>query len=135
MLKWLGKMVAEKFVAMVMVLVAIGVIVLVWQYHDRLPSWASVWSFVGGLVLWVVLVGLLPWATYFAVVWIEKAESNVPAAILLSAWAVLDGLAAWWLTGGTGGAGRWFIVGLAFCVGGLYNLIVANLIANRVQGR
>ncbi len=134
MIKWLGKMVAEKLAGLLVFLLAFGIIVLVWQYHHRLPSWQAVARFVGGIVLWLALATLLPWATFFLVAWVQRAESNLPAAGLLLFWAAVDGALAWLISGGGApDAGRWLAIGLAFCLGGLYNLIAANQIANRLR--
>lgn len=134
MLKWFGKMVAEKTVGMILFLVGVLIVILVWRYHHLLPSLSSVGTFLLACLAWLISATLLPWATFFLVLWVRRFDNNVPAVLLLVFWALVDAFLAWALMGG----GRlsvveWVIVALAFCLGGLYNLIAAHQIANRLQ--
>ncbi|MCG3180826.1 MAG: hypothetical protein BIFFINMI_03189 [Phycisphaerae bacterium] len=133
MFRAFGKVVAEKLVGVIALVLAVVMLYLVWQNRQHLPT---VGMFVARCVLWLVFATLLPWITFFMVALVHRAESNGPAAALLIVWALLDALLAWWLimNGSIEPMGL-VVVALAFCLGGLYNLIAANQIAARLQRR
>jgi hypothetical protein len=133
MFKWFGKMVAQKLVGLFVFILALILVYLLWHYRADLPD---VGWFLLRCVIWLLCATALPWATFFLVVLATRSDSNGPAAVLLLFWAIVDALLAWWLIlGGGRTAIGLVIVGLAFCLGGLYNLIAANQIAARLQRR
>mgnify|MGYP000725347478 CR=1 FL=1 len=133
MLKRLAKALAERLVGLVALLLVIGLLVLLWQHRDVLPTLGDMGLFFLGLLLWLAIATILPWATFFLVGWANKAESNLPAVFLLLAWALVDAALAWWLVRGWPVAGQLVCAVVAFLAGGLYNLIAANQIAARLQ--
>lgn len=133
MLKWLGKVFAEKIVALLALLLVVALIVLLWLNYHALPTLGEVGLFFAALAMWFVVASVLPWATFFLVGWANKAQNNVPAILVLLFWASIDALLALWLVRGWPAVGQWIVVVVAFLLGGLYNLIAANQIASRLQ--
>ena len=135
MIKWLGGIVSERIISLAVLAVVGGLLIVGRLCPGFLPEWRWLLVLIESIVVWLLAASLLPWATFFLVALVQKVESNQPAMALLTFWAVLDGLLAWWLALGWPAGARWTIAILALGVGGLYNLIAANQIVRRLRQR
>src|SRR4028118_12136 len=88
---------------------------------------------VGRLIAWVLVVLLLPWATYFITTAVARRESNAAGVLLVAGYTIADILAGALLLG-TGWTGTTAaivgVVGLLIAVA--YNILACDWIADRL---
>jgi hypothetical protein len=86
------------------------------------------------VLVWLGLVLILPWAAWFVTVWIVRRESNVAAALLLIGLTAVDVVFALYLAGWhVGGALSWLVLVLGFLGAGVYNFLVCDFQAGRLE--
>ncbi len=92
------------------------------------------WQLIKGALLWLGIVLLLPWASFFAVGWVVKRESNLIAAAMLIGYLVIDVVSALWIAGwSVSGTLSWAVLVLGFMVAGIYNFVVCDFLAERAE--
>jgi hypothetical protein len=94
----------------------------------------SVLSGSGRILGWIMVVLLVPWATFFIIGWVARLHSNLAGGLLVLGYTVLELLVLWWLFNWSiHGGGAW----TAFLVGGLfaavYNVFTCDWIAEKVE--
>ena len=90
-------------------------------------------SGTGRIVSWLLVVLLVPWATFFVTAWVAKRESNAAGAVLVFAYTVLETLLlAWLFHFSVSGATGWTFVGAAALFAGVYNLLACDWIAEKL---
>jgi hypothetical protein len=89
----------------------------------------------GRIVSWLGVVLLLPWATFFIIGRVGRADSNAAGALLVLGYTVLEAVLLAWLFGWTiHGPAAWTFAAAAVLVAGVYNLFTCDWIAERVNG-
>jgi hypothetical protein len=86
-----------------------------------------------GLV-WMGIVGILPWATWFLTTWAVRRDSNRAAALLVIMYVVIDALILLWMFSlvGLSATGTSLVVlGLLMAVA--YNVLVCDWIAEQIS--
>jgi FtsH-binding integral membrane protein len=89
----------------------------------------------GRIVSWLGIVLVLPWASFFAVGWVARFESNAAGAALILAYTVLEALLLAWLFGwsiSSGGATAITFFAAATLLAAVYNLFTCDWIAEKV---
>jgi hypothetical protein len=114
--------------------VALGVIVgaISW-FQMPADDRARVWYAVGRGLVWIGIVLVLPWATFFVTTWVANREKNSAGALLVAGYTIAGGLVLGWLfdfsISGTAGV---VLVILGILVALAYNLLVCDWIAERL---
>ena len=90
-------------------------------------------SGTGKIVSWLLIVLLVPWATFFVTTWIAKRESNGAGAALVATYTLaevvlLGWLFEWQLPGVT----AWAFLAVGALFAGVYNLLSCDWIAERI---
>jgi hypothetical protein len=95
---------------------------------------ADVEAIVATHSLRVVLVVLLvPWATFFVTAWVARRESNVAGAALVAIYTILEAvLLAWLFNFNVPGVTAWTFLGAATLFAGVYNLLACDWIAEKL---
>ena len=115
-------------------LVALGVIVaaISWWRMDPTNRHAIVGG-TGRILAWLGIVLILPWATFFVIGRVGKADSNLAGAALVFIYTALELVLLFWLFGWSiTGAAQWTFVGLGGLVAAVYNLFTCDWIAEKV---
>lgn len=114
--------------------VALGVIVGAISWFQMSPQdRQAVWSAVGKVLLWVGVVGLLPWATFFLTTWVARRESNWVASVLVGSYTLAElGLLLWLFDFSVGGTTGWVLILLGFLVALTYNVLSCDWIAEKL---
>lgn len=116
------------------VLVVTSAVVIIWYYRLPLEDRAAIWTAVRGALIWIGLVTVLPWATFFIPVRAVRADSNVISGLMLLGYLAADVLFAFYLTGGTlGNAWQAAILILGFLCAALYNFVACEFVADRAE--
>jgi hypothetical protein len=90
-------------------------------------------SGAGKIVGWAVVVGVVPWVTFFVVGWVEKRDSNLAGAMLVIAYTAAEMLLLMWLFGWkVTGASAWTFVGVGALLAAAYNLFACDWIAEKI---
>jgi hypothetical protein len=92
-------------------------------------------SGTGKIISWLGIVLIVPWATFFVIGRVGKIDSgsNVPGALLVGAYTVIEVVVLAWLFGWhipTATAWTFFILGGLFAA--VYNLFTCDWIAEKV---
>ncbi len=132
MIQPLAKYVGGKVLTAVLVVSA--AIMLIWYYRLPDDARAALWATTRGILIWIGLVAVLPWATFFVPVRAVRAESNLISATVLAGYLAADIGVALALTRGTLGDG-WQTVAmiLGFLCAAVYNFVACDFIAGRAE--
>ena len=126
-----GKYVGGKVLTAILVVLTAGCGIWAWRHPDQLAAIGQVLKYVG---VWIGIVVVIPWAAYPLTVMAVRRDSNVAGAILLALVTLLDVVAALMMTGTSGhGALVWLVLLLGFLTAGVYNFVVCNYQANRLE--
>jgi hypothetical protein len=93
---------------------------------------------VGGAGLifgWIMIVLLLPWATFFLIGRVARLQSNLAGGMLVLGYTLAELLGLCWMFGwAIHGGGPWtaVIVGVLFAA--VYNVLTCDWIAEKVEG-
>jgi len=110
-----------------------GVLSTIWFYNHP-EHLQTIWSVLKGVLVWLGLVIVLPWAAFFVTGWVVKRESNAAAALLLIGLTGLDALFAFYLANwSVSGALTWMVLLLGFLTAGAYNFLVCDFQAARFE--
>lgn len=128
----IGKYVGGKVLTAVLVLSCAAGIIWFWRHPEQL---AAIWQVIKLVLVWLGFVLVLPWALFFVTPWVMKKESNLTAGLLLGAYLALDILVALLLAGGVRGHGSltWVVLVLGFLSAGVYNFVVCDYQADRID--
>jgi FtsH-binding integral membrane protein len=90
-------------------------------------------SGTGKIVSWILVVLLVPWATFFVTAWVAKRESNTAGAALVATYTVLEAvLLAWLFDWKFQGPTAWTFLVVGALFAGVYNLLTCDWIAERL---
>jgi prepilin signal peptidase PulO-like enzyme (type II secretory pathway) len=91
-------------------------------------------SVSGRLLGWFVLVLILPWASFAAVGWVSRQQSNAAGAALVMVITVAEAaVLAWMFSWSIAGATEWVLYTAAVLVCGVYNLFICDWIAEMAE--
>ncbi|MCH7527434.1 MAG: hypothetical protein IID39_08360 [Planctomycetes bacterium] len=127
----LAKFVGAKLLTAILVVGTGASLIWFWKHPEHLQA---IWATLKGVLIWLGVVIVLPWATFFVPAKIVKLESNVAAAIMLGGYASADVLVALWLGGWSfHGTLTWAVLLLGFLAAGVYNFLVCDYVAERID--
>jgi hypothetical protein len=127
----IGKYVGGKVLTAVLVVLAFGCGLWAWKHPEELRAIGHVLKYVA---IWLGIVAVLPWALFPATTWVVRQESNLAGALLLAGITLGDVLIALLMTGVSGlGTLTWLVLVLGFLSAGVYNFLVCNFQANRIE--
>lgn len=128
----IGKYVGGKVLTAILVFTAVAGGYWCYTHPEQLKALGSVaWH----VLIWALLVVVLPWATFFVTGWVVKKESNAAAGLLLGGLTACDALIAFQLMGWqVQGALTWMVLLLGFLCAGVYNFLVCDFQATRLEG-
>jgi len=128
----LAQYITGKVVTAILVVAGGAALIWFWRHPEHLRA---IWQTLKYVVTWMGFVLVLPWALFFITPWVVKMESNVAAGIMLAGFVLADALVAFYLIGGIRGLGglTWMVLILGFLCAGVYNLMVCNYQAGRLE--
>jgi hypothetical protein len=87
------------------------------------------------VLVWLGVVLILPWATFFVTPWIVSKESNLAAGLMLAGYVLADAVVAFCLIGRISGLGSltWMVLFLGFLSAAVYTLKVCEYQASRLE--
>jgi len=131
MLGSIGQYVGGKVLSAVLI-VAVGATgIWFWKHPEQLRAIGQVLKYV---CVWLGLVLVLPWAAFPVTAWVVRKESNAIAAMLVGGLIIVDALFALYLADwGFTGALTWMVVLLGFLTAGVYNFVVCDFQADRLE--
>lgn len=126
------KTVTGKIVGGIVSLAVVALAITWWQMPADTRS--MLLTGTGRIVGWMLIVGIVPWATFFIVGAVGKLQSNLAGAALVLAYTlaeavVLGWMFHWHIHGAT--AGVFFAA--ASLIAGAYNLFACDWIAEQVE--
>ncbi len=130
MLTTIGSYVTGKVVTAILVVSGAGAVIWFWNHPEQLET---IWMTLKYVAVWLGVVAVLPWATFFVTPWVMKLESNAASGAMLGGYTLADAVVAFCLMGRITGLGgfTWMILFLGFLSAGVYNLKVCEYQANR----
>lgn len=114
-------------------ILALGVIVAAFSWWSMDPQSRD--TLISGsvrIVVWVLGVLLLPWATFFISAWVARFGSNLAGITLVSGYTILEAVVLLWLFDWSlSGSAAWSfaVVGVLFAA--TYNVLVCDWIAEK----
>ena len=127
----IGQYVGGKVLTAILIVAGAASVIWFWKHPEQLET---IWSVLKGVLVWLGLVLVLPWASFFVTGWVVKKDSNVAAALLLVGLTAVDVLFAFYLAGwSVAGALTWMVLLLGFLTAGVYNFLVCEFQAARFE--
>ena len=115
--------------------VALGVIAagITWWQTDP-ETKQRIWTGTGRILMWLGIVLVVPWATFFLSARVAKWESNLAGGALVLAYSIAEAVLLAWLFGWSiEGASQWTFFLLGFLLACVYNLFTCDWIAEKVS--
>jgi FtsH-binding integral membrane protein len=110
-----------------------GVALLVSWWQMTPDERAAAYGLVGRAVAWILVAGVLPWATWFFTSHAVKRESNTAGAVLIGLYTVIDIVLLGWVAKWTMPSGVSAVVCLFGVLAALaYNFLICDWLAERV---
>ncbi|MCZ6681593.1 MAG: hypothetical protein O7B26_00310 [Planctomycetota bacterium] len=135
----IGKFVGTKVASAIIFLAVVAGGIWTWQNWDTVVAIGGVLKRV---LIWIVLVGGLPWSSYLFMGPLLQFQSRLQTAniagmvsvAIIGVFCAIDILLAFWLAdwGFTGGF-TWFVVMLGFVAAGAYNFVICESLARHVE--
>jgi hypothetical protein len=126
-----GKYVGGKVLTAVLVVGAAATVIWFWKHPEQLRD---LWNIFKLVLVWLGVVIVLPWALFFVVPWVQKRDNNVAPALMLLGFLAIDVLVALYLAGwSVSGALAWMVLLIGFLAAGVYNFLVCDFIAHRIE--
>ena len=131
MFETIGKYVGGKVLTAVLVVASAASVIWFWKHPEDLKT---IWSVMKGVLVWLGLVLVLPWASFFVTGWVVRKDSNLAGALLLVGLTAVDVVFALYLAGWhVEGALTWLVLLLGFLSAGVYNFVVCDFQAGRFE--
>jgi FtsH-binding integral membrane protein len=128
LLKTIGVRVATAGLVMAVFAIAIAW----WRLDDAAHS--AILSRIGRILAWIAGVVALPFVTFALIAWIARRDSNAAGAALVIGYTLVEaGTLAWLFDFAIRTPGAWTAFVAATLLAGLYNLLVCDWIADRIQ--
>jgi Na+/H+-dicarboxylate symporter len=116
-------------------LVALGVIagaITFWRMDPA--SRQALLNNTGKILLWLGVVLAWPWVSFAIIARVARLESNAAGGVLVAAYTLLElALLAWLFHWHVAGASRWTFFLLGGLIAGVYNLLVCDWIAEKLE--
>ena len=115
--------------------VALGVIAagITWWQMDP-DTRQRILTGTGRIMMWLGIVLVVPWATFFLSARVAKLESNLAGGALVLAYSIAEVvLLAWLFDWKIEGASQWTFFLLGFLLACVYNLFTCDWIAEKVS--
>jgi hypothetical protein len=91
-------------------------------------------SGTGKIIGWLLLVLVVPWATFFVIGRVGKMDSNLAGAVLVASYTLIETLVlAWLFNWSIPGATAWTFLTVGALFAGAYNLFACDWIAEKVS--
>ena len=127
----IGKYVGGKVLTAILVVASAAGIIWFWKHPEQLRA---IWQVIKYALAWLGFAIVLPWALFFVPPWVMKKESNFTAGLMLAGYLALDVIAALLLAGVRGhGTLTWIVLLLGFGAAGVYNFLVCDSLAERID--
>ncbi len=128
----IGQYIGGKVVTAILVVSGAGAVIYFWRHPEAL---ATIWTTLKYALVWIGIVLVLPWATFFVTSWVVAKESNTAAALMLLGYTLADAVVAFLLIGGIRGLDtlQWGVLILGFLSAGVYNFKVCEYQAERLE--
>lgn len=127
----LGKYVGGKTLTAVLIVASGASLIWFWNHPETLQA---IWASLKGVLAWLGFAVVLPWATFFVPAKVVRLESNAAAGTMLAGYVVADMIVAFWLADwGISGTLTWVVVMLGFLTAGVYNFLVCDYLAERLE--
>lgn len=132
MITAIGEYVGSKVVTAVLVVSGAGATIWFWNHPEDLQT---IWHTIKYVLVWMGIVLVLPWTTFFLTNWAVAKDSNATVAIMLLGYAIADIIVAFCLIGRVSGLGfmTWMVLLLGFLSAAVYNFKVCEYHANRLE--
>ncbi|MGC4032492.1 MAG: hypothetical protein QM754_12330 [Tepidisphaeraceae bacterium] len=113
-------------------LTLLGVVAAGIAYYDLSPDERSaMWHGIGRVLVWLGIVLVLPWATYFVTTAVARRESNAAGVLLILGYTIVDAVILYLLVGAPAGAFLICAAVLGLLVALTYNLLTCDFVAER----
>ena len=104
------------------------------ERQELLSDTGAVLKAIGIFIGWVLLVGVVPWATFFLIAKVARIPNNLAGAALVVAYTALEAVLLAWMYGWSlHGVMAWVFFIAAVLVAGVYNLFACDWIAEKVS--
>jgi hypothetical protein len=131
MWKSIGQYVGGKLLTAV-ILLTVGLVGFWFYRHPE--DLAALWHTLKLALTWIGFVAVMPWALFFVPQLILRTESNLGSAAMLVGYLILEAAVAFWLAGWSiGGTLDWVLLILGLLTAAIYNFLVCEFIAARVE--
>jgi FtsH-binding integral membrane protein len=128
----LMKTMGVRVVTSILVMTVVAAGILWWRADDATQS--AIIGRAGRIVSWTVAVAALPFVTFFVIGWIARRDSNAAGAALVLGYTIVEAVAlAWLFDFSIAGSGGWSAFAAAVIVAGLYNLLICDRNADRIE--
>lgn len=129
----IGQYLGARAVTMILFFSGVGATIWFYKHPEDLQT---IWLTIKYVLVWLGIVLMLPWATFFVTTWVVSKDSNAAVALLLLGYLFVDATIAFFLMGGLGGhnALTWMVLLLGFLSAGVYNFKVCEFQADRLEG-
>lgn len=125
--------VGAKVLTALLVVSSGAAIIWFWNHPEAVQA---IWETLRGALVWMGFVLIFPWATFFVPVWVMRRESNVAAATMLGGYLLANVLVAFWLGGWHfDGTLTWVVLLLGFSSATVYNFLVCDYLAERIEAQ
>lgn len=126
------KTIGVRVVTAVLVMAVLAGGILWWRMDDAAQS--AILGRVGRILSWTVAVVAWPFVSFPLIGWVARRDSNAAGAALVAGYTILEAAALAWLFGfAIGTPAGWAGFAAATLAAGLYNLLVCDWIADRLQ--
>ncbi len=124
------KGIAGKVVGGLVGLIVVAAALSWWQMDER--DRTALIDSAGNIAVWIGLVLVLPWATFFLSAWASKFDSNAAgAALVLLLTSVEVAVLLWLFKWDLGGATAWTFGVLGMLTAVVYNVFTCDWLAER----
>lgn len=131
MFEAIGKYVGGKVITAILVFAVAAGGYWCYTHPEQLQTLGTVMKYV---LVWLGLVIVLPWASFFVTGWAVKQDSNLAGGLLLAGLTLVDALFALYLADWSiHGALTWMVVLLGLLSAGVYNFLVCDFVAGRFE--
>ena len=116
-------------------LVAVAVIAVGISWYEMDPKTRQMLvTGTGRILSWVLVVGVVPWVTFFIVGWVHRFDRNEAGAALVLAYTILEAVLLGWLfSWAIHGTTAIVFFAAATLLAGAYNLLACDWIAEKTE--
>ena len=129
----MGQYLGARVVTMILFFSGVASTIWFWKHPEDLKT---IWMTIKYALVWLGVVLMLPWATFFVTSWVVAKDSNAVAALMLVGYLLVDAGLAFFLMGSLTGHNTltWMVLLLGFLSAGVYNFKVCEFQAERLDG-